>query len=463
MPPRNAAIIALTGLICLGMYVRAMEIRPAEPIADALLLIDKRYIRDVPQRDLVDAAMRGIVSELDPYSNFLPPTRATALQEELHQSFPGIGIMIEQPPGTDRVRVISPIVGSPAQRAGIMAGDILWTVGGKDTAKLKLDEIRNVLRGPEGTIVDIQLKRLGQDELIDVQVKRAEIPVDSVVGFYRGADDAWVYRLQEHPRIAYIRITMFGERTSDEVATILKSLDNDFSSLILDVRSNPGGLLNAAVDICDLFLDAGVIVQTRERDNRLVEVISADPGKMVAEDKPLVVLVNGDSASASEVMAACLQGNGRAAIAGSRSFGKGTVQEVLALESGRSLLKLTTAGFFGPDGQKIHREEDSTEKDEWGVIPIPELLVPMDIEQQRGLHHSWTMATFPHAVMFEPPTDEESEKSQPNSETKPDSEPDAEVPVKAPATKASSFQDTQLERAIEYLLEKTKTSGKVAA
>ncbi len=439
MPPRNGTIMLLTVVVSAFCFAKAYWIRPAEPLADALGLIDQKYVKEVPQRTLVEAAMRGILKELDPYSEYFPPSNAELFQQEIAQSFPGIGILIDKPANQTRARVVSPLVNSPALRAGVLPGDLLWSVNGEDVDGYDTEKIRNLLRGPEGTSVNIQVKRPGVEALVDLTVVRAAIPIDSVVGFERNNDDTWSYRLPDHPRIAYIRVAMFGERTTTEVAEVLQKLDNDFDSLILDLRSNPGGLLSAAVEIADYFLDQGVIVETRERDNRIIEAREAEPGTLVDAKKKIVILLNKDSASASEVLSAALQVHQRAKVAGERSYGKGTIQELLPLESGRSLLKLTTARYYGPEGKVINRETDASEAEAWGVKPEPELEVKLDDAQIQQLQLEWGYAGFPRSMR-----DSIKLPAIPTTNTTDSDQPAEPLPP---------FEDTQLKKAIEYLSE----------
>ncbi len=219
----------------------------------------------------------------------------------------------------------------------------------------------------------------------------------------------------------------------------LRTLDNKFETLVIDLRSNPGGLLVAAIEICDFLLDGGTIVETRERGDRLVEQVQATPGTLVSNDKKIVVLVNRDSASASEVMAACLQDQGRAVIGGERSYGKGTIQEVLALESGRSLLKITTARYFSPNGRSIHRDEGATEEAIWGVKPEPNLEVKFSDKEMLRLQEFWARASFP-AIARDVKLPAAVVKEDGDAE--PQAEPDP-----------GPFTDTQLQKVLDVLSE----------
>jgi len=212
------------------------------------------------------------------------------------------------------------------------------------------------------------MRHVGDEEPFEVDVTRAIIPIESVLGDRRGEDGIWDFSLEEDPRITYVYMTAFGEHTADELTETLK--DRKVEALILDLRDNAGGLLPAAVDTCDLFVDDGVIVSTRERGGTMRRPPAKATSKTIIDrDVPMVVLTNGFSASASEILAACLQDHGRAKIIGQRTWGKGTVQNVIEVEGGRAALKLTTANYWRPSGKNIHRGKDARDEDDWGVRP----------------------------------------------------------------------------------------------
>ena len=262
---------------------------------------------------------------------------------------------------------------------------------------------------------------------LDLSLTRAEIRVDSVLGDTRNDDDSWNFRLQEHPEIGYIRIGSegfsprggFGDRTADEIKAALATLDDrKLKGLILDLRFNGGGRLDAAIDVCSQFLPPGeIVVTTKGRDGRvLTEERSSGPGTF--RDVPMVVLVNSMSASASEIVAACLQDHHRAAISGQRSYGKGTVQKVLPVEGNESVLKLTTATYWRPSNKNIHRDKDAKETDEWGVVPDKELALTLDSENTKKLL---------------------------------DARAERDVVHRAQSHASAAYVDAQLQRAVDYL------------
>jgi len=240
-----------------------------------------------------------------------------------------------------------------------------------------------LLRGDDGQPVTLRVIRADEPEPIDYRLVRAIIHVDSVLGDSRQRDNSWNFLLGRHPGIGYVRINSFGEQTVAEFAAAMQALSKQQQcrGLIIDMRNNPGGLLTSARDICDMFIQSGqVIVTTKDRDRRTREEYRGT-GRGLYQKLPLVVLVNRGSASASEIVAACLQDQGRAKIVGQRTWGKGTVQHVIPVEGGQSVLRLTTASYWRPNGANIHRFRQSKDDDSWGVSPDEGCEVAMDDKQ----------------------------------------------------------------------------------
>jgi len=241
------------------------------------------------------------------------------------------------------------------------------------------------MRGRSGTAVRLKIRRAGADKPLAMEIVRETIRIPSVLGDRRKADGVWVYTLARDPRIGYIRIVTFGEKTVGELESALGTLHMEsVRGLVLDLRDNGGGLLRSAVGVCDFFLPAGkTIVSIRRRDG-ILDTVETSTGRGIYLDRPLAVLINRYSASASEIVAACLQDQHRAIVVGQRSWGKGTVQNLIPIESGKSLLKLTVASYWRPSGKNIHRLKGAKEGD-WGVSPDAGLAVPMsdDAEQRR--------------------------------------------------------------------------------
>lgn len=334
--------------------------------AEAYEQIDSQYVRDVDRRELVEAAIRGMTGYLDPHSAFIPPKDVARFEQYLEQEFVGIGIHVQATPRG--MEIVSLLPGSPADRAELRSGDVITEVDGNSIAGLSPADVGKLLSGPAGRPVAVSVRRSGSDNVEVLTAVRELIQLPTVVGLTREPGGEWKHFVDESLRVGYVRITHFSRNTAGELTAILKKLmDLEMRSLIVDLRSNPGGLMESAVEIADLFLDSGAIVSMKGRSVK-EKIWTAKRGNAVA-DIPMVVLVNRMSASASEVLSACLQDNKRATIVGERSFGKGSVQSVVPLESGRSSLKLTTASYYRPSGVNIHRFPDSTANDDWGVHP----------------------------------------------------------------------------------------------
>ena len=320
-------------------------------VGSALDLIRHHYVDAVDDDDLLTSAMNGMTGMLDENSSYIPGSEFGSFQDSINQEFAGIGIFVEKPEAGDPVRVITPLVGSPALKAGLLPGDNIVTVDDEDVREMSLVDVSERLRGPVDTTVQLEVVR-NDDEKISVSVRRQTIELESVIGDHRDQDSHWVYRLKEEPMIAYMRLTSFGEKTVQELRGVLQELDNDFDGLVLDLRGNSGGLLYAAVDVCNMFLNQGRIVSTRIRGNIVEEEFDAEAGTLVDSDKPVAILIDGNSASASEIVAACLQDNDRAVVVGTRSYGKGTVQNILPLQYGRSALTIDRGSVLPPQRQE---------------------------------------------------------------------------------------------------------------
>lgn len=382
MPRRTFWLILAVVVVSLVCYERADRNPYGRWISEAMETIDRNYIEPVDEQKLFEGALGGMVDRLDEYSTFLPRSQAPQLQEALDQEYGGIGIEVTLEGDDKQLTVASPLVGTPAYKAGVHAGDKIVAIDGRSTAGLPLNEIVRTLRGVAGEPVTIEVERAGRDKPIRFRLVRAKIKIDSVLGDRRRPDGTWNYLLEGEENIGYLRINSFGETTVEELAAALAQLEKQgCRGVVLDMRNNPGGLLQAAEAVCDLFLSKGtVIVTTRGRDAEVRQKAVAS-GRGDYQSLPLVVLVNGRSASAAEIVAACMQDHHRSAIVGERTWGKGTVQNVIPLEGGRSLLKLTVASYWRPSGRNIHRLESSKEQDEWGVKPDAGCEVKLDDKQ----------------------------------------------------------------------------------
>ncbi|HET6881376.1 MAG TPA: S41 family peptidase [Pirellulales bacterium] len=377
MPRRNLYLLFAIALVSLACYVKADSAyrsrygQMSDTFIEALKQIDQRYIERVEERRLFEAAMAGMIGQLgDPYSAYEPPQEALEFRQQLDQKFGGVGIEVVVDPATRRLTVSSPMIGTPAFDAGILAGDQIVAIDGETTEGMDYEEARRRMRGEPGESVTLSILHAGETSPHDVTLVRAVIKIPSVLGDTRDERGKWNFTLAEHPEIGYLRIVSFGEQTVSEVEAALKELEKQkVRGLVIDLRRNFGGILRTAVATCDFFVRDGIIVTTRGRDKtQNLEVFKASGGAHYT-DWPIVVLVDHWTASAAEIVAACLQDHHRATVVGERTWGKGTVQNVIPLEGGKSALKLTVATYWRPNEINIHRSAAAKEEDDWGVKP----------------------------------------------------------------------------------------------
>jgi carboxyl-terminal processing protease len=350
--------------------------------ADTLDQIERNYVKDVSRRELMEAAIKGALEKLDPYSNYINPDEISRFRTSVEHQFGGIGIQIGMEDG--QLKVISPLLGTPAYRAGLESGDAILEIDGKSTEGIQIDEAVKLLKGEPDTKVALTVRHAGEREKSTVSVTREIVHVDTVLGDTRNSDDTWDFMLDHDRHIGYIRITAFGRDTATDVKKAVEELQKEgLKGLIIDLRFNPGGLLSAAIEVSDLFIAEGKIVSTKGRNTPERTWEAAKDGTY--EGFPMVVLVNHYSASASEIFSAALQDHHRAVVIGERTWGKGSVQNVIELEEGKSALKLTTAGYHRPSGKNIHRYPDAKDSDEWGVMPDKGYEVKMNGSQTARL------------------------------------------------------------------------------
>jgi carboxyl-terminal processing protease len=375
MSHRNLLILLLAVAVSYACYVRGEQNSYARYVAEGLAMIDENALDRVPDRELFEGAMRGMVGVLhshgDQHSEFLDQDDADPLRSEIRQQFGGIGVRIGLEGEPPRLTIVGPPEpGSPAARENLRAGDRILSIDGQVTDGMQMTDVLRRMRGLPDTQVRLSIERDGEPKPREVELVREVITVESVLGDRRGDHGDWHFLLESDPRIAHVRIASFGERTPMELERVLANvIANGAKAIALDLRGDAGGALESAVAVCRMLLPAGKkIVETRGRDGDVREsYASKEDGQFMKV--PLVVIVNQDSASASEIVAACLQDNGRAAVAGQRSYGKGTVQQLIPVQNGKSLLKLTWASFWRPNEKKIHRAAGEAESGEWGVVP----------------------------------------------------------------------------------------------
>ncbi len=332
-------------------------------LGDVFERIRADYVEKPSDAKLVEGAINGMVTSLDPHSRYMNEAAWHDMQETTHGEFGGLGIEVTMEDGV--VKVVSPMDGTPAARAGILSGDLITSIDGDAVQGLSLEQAVNKMKGPVHTSTKLKIERKGADKPIDVSIEREIIQVKPVSFHTDGGD------------IGYIRISSFSEQTGDglknAIADISKQIPQDkLAGYVVDLRNNPGGLLDQAVSVAGTFMARGEVVSTRGRTPEETQRYTAKGGD-ITKGKPLVVLINGGSASASEIVAGALHDHKRATLIGTRSFGKGSVQTIIPLGTGNGALALTTARYFTPSGRSIQAQ---------GVSPDIEVLqdVPDDLK-----------------------------------------------------------------------------------
>lgn len=338
-----SAILALGALVFVAPAWAADRYTELQNFSKILNLIQQYYVEEVDTKKLVYGAIKGMLRELDPHTNYMPPELFKEFENETSGEFGGLGIEISVQNGI--LTIISPIEDTPAYKAGIKAGDKVVAIDNQSTKGLSLVEASQFLRGKKGTKVVLRIVRDGSDEPLDITIVRGNVKIRSVK--YTDLDEGY----------AYIKVTSFIENTVKDLNKIIEehlAKHKKMSGMLIDLRKNPGGLLDQAVKMSDLFIKEGVIVSTVGRNKKEKELTSASK-KAKYTDFPIVVLVDQYSASASEIVSGALQDNKRALIVGERTFGKGSVQSIIRLQDG-SGLKLTVARYYTPSGISIQAE-----------------------------------------------------------------------------------------------------------
>jgi len=390
--------------------------------------IANNYVEAIDDQKLEQGALEGMFAQLDPFSMYVPPAKQEEFDRMLDGSFEGVGIQLNQDEKTKEVEVITPIEGSPAFKAGVCAGDIILKVNGDPVTGLSILDVTKKIKGKVNTPVTLSVRHT-TGEVADLTMKREEIVMGTVKGFKRMQNGQWDWFVAHDPKIGYVRITQFTPDTAERVREALEGsqgqkgmIADGMKGLILDLRFNPGGRLDQAAKLVDMFISKGVIVSTKGR-NRPENVITATEEGTLPYF-PLVVLVNEHSASASEIVAGSLMDNQRALVIGERTYGKGSVQELMPLEGNQGELKLTVAYYYLPSGRLVHRKKDATD---WGVQP--QIAVPMDEETEKKV-----MMELDQHERFLPPVPKRS-ATQPTTGT----------------TTQPASSDIQLQRAVETM------------
>ncbi len=384
-------------------------------LADVFAIVERNYVEPVKANNLINGAINGMLETLDPHSNYMAPEVYKEMQTETRGSFGGIGFEITI---RDKVlTVVAPIEDTPASRAGIQSGDMILRIDGKSTKDMTLMEAVKLMRGPQGTQVTITLMRQGFTEPKDFTLTRAVIPIRSVR-----------FKTLE-PGYGYIKVTQFIERTFSDLENALQKIESKekpLKGLILDLRNNPGGLLEQAVKVADLFLESGMIVYTEGRvEGQKMKFFVQKKEKV--QEYPMIVLVNGGSASASEIVAGALQDQGRAVILGTQTFGKGSVQTIIPLEDG-SALRLTTARYYTPNGRSIQAQGIAPDIAVADLLPEGKRAVAPRFMREKDLEHH---------------LQGEKEQAVPEKTKEPDKTPESAT--------AKSTEDPPLDRALELL------------
>jgi C-terminal peptidase prc len=410
------------------------------------LLVDFRQRlgqrEDLDNHKDIDITLQKMLVNLDPYTTYYDPDTLARFRQDTAGEFTGIGIQISSNPVKGGLQVVTPLKGSPAYRAGVLAGDLITQIIKEvdkqgnplpkpeivSTKGMTTNEAVKQIQGKPGTKVKLTIERPGVEKPLEVEVARDLIEIETIMGIKRNDKDDWDYYVDPVNKIAYVRVTTFARKTSRDLLRVLAKLNRQgINGFILDLRFNPGGLLNSAVEISDMFIDDGVIVKIRDRGGKEVVYPGEHEGSFL--NFPMVCLVNNMSASGSEIVSACLQDHERALVMGERSYGKGSVQNIQSFEGGE--LKFTTASFWRPNGKNLNKSSTrGREEEDWGVIPNRGYVLGLSEKEreqlQEHLHDSEIIAR-------------------------------RDLP---PKEKKVEFKDRQLEMALGYLRGQIRTAAK---
>lgn len=333
----------------------------------ALEAVHKQYVDgdELSYQDLIHRALRGMLNTLDPHTEFMVPEKYDNLKEDTQGAFGGIGVVVQST--AEGLLIVSPIDGTPGAQAGLQSGELITSIDGTSTAGMKIQDAVKILRGQPGTSVNLEILDNKKEDSRDVTIKRAIVKVKTV----RDLNGKQEFKLTDNG-FGYIRLIKFGEQTSKEFGDAMQKLEGqNLKGLVLDLRDNPGGLLDQAVELCDRFLEKDqLIVTTEGRNGRVLSVFKAR-NKDQHRHLPIIVMVNGASASASEIVSGCLQDLGRALILGEKTFGKGSVQSIIPLPD-ESALRLTTAKYYTPSHKVIHEK---------GIKPDIEVPITQEVKE----------------------------------------------------------------------------------
>lgn len=425
MPLRNLFwVLTIPALVVLLLALGATAPPPERDyqlirqIAAVLAEVDAHYVRELSDdewQQLVENMINGGLHSLDPNSQYFNARQLQLFESESEGSFGGIGVRFVRDEKTQLPRVEYPMLGTPAYEAGLMTGDLIVAVDGEPTEGWSSEQTQKRIMGEPGTAVSLTIRRSGRrPPEFTVTLTRKRVELHTVAGVTRRSGEPWKWDwfVDATHKIALIRVQQFNVRTSGEVRAAVEEIDAAGArGLILDLRDNPGGLLTQAIEVADLFLEEGVIVTTRDRQGgeKIFKARKSGTLFLPADQKPMVVLINNRSASASEIVAAALQDHHRAVLCGERSFGKGSVQSVFRLPPDqKTAVKLTTQTYWRPSGKNIDRPSAPRERpEEWGVHPDKELEVPTTPEEKARYEYEMEKLRFvpgrPDVVGPQPP------------------------------------------------------------
>ncbi|HEX8339509.1 MAG TPA: S41 family peptidase [Tepidisphaeraceae bacterium] len=412
---------------------RDSDYRFVRTLVDIYRQVSTNYVEGVDEPKLQQAAIAGMLNQLDPHTIYIPPDKQDQFNDELDGSFKGVGIRLDMTPGGE-IEVITPIDDSPAWRAGVLPGDVILKVNGETITGMRKEDVVPKVQGPAGSSVTLTMRR-ATGEQVDLTMTREEFTVPMIKGIDRNPDNTWNFWADKERKIAYLRLTQFTPDVGEKINTILTGLlAEGMKGLVFDLRFNPGGRLEEAEGIIDLFVKEGTIVTVKGRNRPEQKKLARVEGTL--PDFPIAVLVNEYSASASEVVAGALKDTGRGSVVGARTYGKGSVQEVVPLDGDAGEIKLTVAYWYLPSGKLVQRLKDAKE---WGVEP--DVVVDLDEAAQGKL-------------VREQAARETMRVTTTVSTTKPATQPSATGPATTQVTEVVT--DTQLEKAIELLREKVR-------
>lgn len=423
---------ALSSAVFARASISADTFRQLDLFGEVFEQVHENYVSTPEDSELIKGAVDGMLSTLDPHSNYMTAEDFQTMQEQTRGTFAGLGIQVTMDnEGADKglIKIIAPIDDTPAARAGLQTDDLIVKINGEEVLGMSIDEAISKLKGKKGTKVDIAILRERDKDSFDLTIVRDIVTVQSVTHRVEGD-------------FGYIRISTFSEQTADGLKKALKKLSKEIpggpKGVVLDLRSNPGGLLDQSVAVTDAFLEGGEIVSTRGRRARDTLREMGTPGDKL-NGKPMIVLVNGGSASASEIVAGALQDRNRALLLGTKSFGKGSVQTVIPLQNGlQGALRLTTAKYYTPSGRSIQ-----------GLGIVPDIRMPVIYPGQEAPAERPAESDLPGALAAE-------NSPSPTEEAALDEDGLAPVePVQCGEEEDGTLKDCQLERALEILADAT--------